>query len=118
MTKRRQNRLTLSKLFADTQRWFVYLMGSIIVCLGAFYLFMLNGVAMRGYVLTLEASAQQDLLAEIQILDAVIAKKQAREYLAESPETKVLEARRGSNYVIVQPTYTAQAEEPLLSPNF
>lgn len=118
MHLRRKRKITLSKLFENTQRLYVYLVGSVIICLGAFYLFMLNGVAMRGYVLTVEASEQQSLLADIQLLDAVIAKKQAREYLKESKEIKQLIAKESANYVPVQATYTAQAQDFLLTPNF
>lgn len=73
---------------------------------------------MRGYVLTVQASEQQALLAEIQLLDAVIAKKQAREYLKESHDVKQLIAKESPNYLPVQATYTAQRDNVLLTPNF
>lgn len=118
MTPRRKRKLTLSKLFEHTQRLYVYLVGSVIICLGAFYLFMLNGVAMRGYVLTVEASEQQSLLQEIQLLDAAIAKRQSREYLTESKDVKFMATKETPRYVTVQQTYTAQKDDTYIGPNF
>lgn len=73
---------------------------------------------MRGYVLTVEASEQQSLLAEIQLLDAVIAKKQSQEYLTESKNVKQMMAKEAPRYLPVQAIYTAQKEDFLLTPNF
>lgn len=99
---------TLSFLVQRAQRMYVFLMGGIIVCLGAFYLFMLNGVTMSGYVLTKETQAQHALLEDIQKLDSRIARKESREYISESETAKTMIVRNEVSYVTIASRFTAK----------
>lgn len=108
MTTLTRKKVRLSLLVYRAQRMYLYLMGTIIVVLGALYLFMLNSVTMSGYVLTQEAREQQELIQAMQELDAFIAQKESREFISESTVAKSMEQRVELAYKVVSPIYTAQ----------
>ena len=99
---------TLTEIAHSTHATLLTLLGLVSVLLGGIALFVLNHVALRGYVFQVEAEKREALLNDIAILETKIAGIESRFSLKKSNTTKSM-VTRNNGYIFVEPeTKTAQ----------
>ena len=104
----RSQRVRLSFLVLRTQRMLLLFLCGVAFLLGTTYLFVLNRVALNGYILTIQTETRAELLTEVEKLDAQIAFRQTQTYLSKSKIANDMILRVQPRYVVLRQTYTAQ----------
>ena len=108
VVKPRKTRLSVIAL--QTHHTLVALLFLVALVLGAIYLFLLNHVAFRGYVLQQEMQQNAQLAESAEILDMRISKAQAQEFLAKGKPYKSLVVQNRPRFVVLKPNLTASVE--------
>lgn len=106
----RTKRVRLSFLAAKTQKMLFWFLSALVLILSCVYLFWLNHLSMQGYILSHITAEGHDISAEVERLDARIAKLQTREYIAKmsESETSPMVLRQRQRFVVVRDVFTAQ----------
>ena len=104
----RKKRVRISFLVLRTQRLLLLILGGFTILLASIYLFLMNRLAMQGYVLTIETEKHLQLSNELGKLDAQIARYETREYVSESTQAKIMVQRETRKFVVMKNNYTAQ----------
>jgi hypothetical protein len=108
---RRKKRVRLSFLVARTQQLLFFFLGGFTVLLAAIYLFLMNRLAMQGYILSMETEKHLNLASELGKVESQIARYETREYVSESAQAKVMVQRERQRYLVMKQQLTAQKEE-------
>ncbi len=103
-------RYRLSLLARRTQQMLFGLLISLALTLFIAQLFVMNHLAMSGYVLTKELALRSKLTDRHEKLDAAIAKVQTQEFVYKISQKELLVAKNSQRFVMVPNRYTAQKE--------
>lgn len=103
-----QRRKQLSFWVRYTNRLLLSIAGVMAITIGMVYLFFLNQVSMRGYVLNKELQKNDVITSEKSQLVAQIARMETREYLSKKDYAKVMVQRESSQYFVRRDKFTAQ----------
>ncbi len=104
-----QKRIKLSFVVARTHRLLTYSLMLLGCILGSLYLFGMNSVAMKGYVLTKIIQENKTLTSEIEQLDAQISQFETREYLEKSSEDSyMVYHNQQRQFLVLKDVFTAQ----------
>ena len=101
-------RYRLSLLARRTQQMLFGLLLSLALTLFVAQLFVMNHLAMSGYVLTQELTLRTDLADKHEKLDAAIAKAQTQEFVYKTSQKEQLVTKDNQRFVMVPNRYTAQ----------
>ena len=101
-------RYRLSLLARRTQQMLFGLLITLALTLFIAQLFVMNHLAMSGYVLTQELTLRSDLANRHEKLDAAIAKAQTQEFVYKTSQKEQLVAKDSQRFVMVPNRYTAQ----------
>ncbi|MDM8539037.1 hypothetical protein QUF70_19980 [Desulfobacterales bacterium HSG17] len=104
----RKKRVRISFLVLRTQRLLLLFLGGLAILFASIYLFLMNRLAMQGYVLTVETEKHLRLAEDIEKVEAQIARYETREYVSESTKTKIMVQREKKRFVFIKPNYTAK----------
>jgi len=108
LVKKAKNRVRLSVLALQTKNMLFYLLLGIAISITAVYLFTLNHIAFRGYVLQKEAETGLELLEEISYIETKIARIQTRETLEKAINYYPLVPRERERFIRIEPNFTAR----------
>jgi len=108
----RKKRVRLSFLVVRTQKMLMFFLFGVAGMLGFLHLFLMNQVAMRGYVLSREMETRAREVAILEQLETKIAQYERRRYLSDATKSGGMVFRSGRrNFLVVKPKFTAQSRE-------
>lgn len=94
-----RKRVLFSFVVARTHKMFVFFLALCAIVLFCLYLFLLNRVALQGYILTKEAERKTDILRQIGTLDSSLARLDTREYLLKKSDAYAAISYRWFSFV-------------------
>ena len=104
-----KKRVRLSFLAARAQKLLFWVLCGIAFALGCMYLFLMNRVAMQGYVLSKVTQQNATLASDHERLEAQIARFQTREYILKMSEKNLMIGQQRPGFITVkQNVLTAQ----------
>ncbi len=108
MNSHSEKRIQLSFLIQKTNTLLTTYLSIITLILGFLYLFGLNTVAMRGYILTQEAYKSQVIAQELERLDSQITALDTKEFLTKKTEASFMVYNNKKDFLVYKAHYTAQ----------
>lgn len=103
-----KSKVRVSVLVQNTQGIMALFCFVVIGLIGGLYLFMMNHMAFRGYVLQKEVESQRSLETQLSALENNIAKSEAREYLQKNRIIKQFATYEKPMFFVKKDTFTAQ----------
>jgi hypothetical protein len=103
-----KSKVRVSVLVQNTQGIMALFCLVMIGLIGGVYLFMLNHMAFRGYVLQKEVESQKSLETQLSTLETKIAKIEAQEYLNKSRTIKNFATYQKPHFFVQKNSFTAQ----------
>lgn len=103
-----KKRIQLSFLVKRTDRLLKVSLYAVIIFLGSFYLFGMNQVAMRGYLLTKEAQKAQEIVKDLESLESLITQLETKDYLVKQSDTSFMVYNDERQFLVYKERYTAQ----------
>lgn len=101
-------RLHLSLVAEQTRKMLFMLLAATSIILFICHLFLMNQLAMRGYILSKESTQNTTLKRELEQSDARVAQLQTHAFVGKSSATKLMVARERQNFVVIPSKMTAQ----------
>lgn len=103
-----KSKVRVSVLVRNTQGIMILFLLLVVGLVGGIYLFILNHMAFRGYVLQKQVESQKTLEAELSILETQIAKIEARDFLKKNKQIKQFATYDKPQFFVQKDSFTAQ----------